>query len=152
MNFWQSKHMLLSLLFNLIHWRMCLYHQLWSSPPARFHAFFARVTLWHVFQPFPFPLPLCTAFLFYIRWPPSFQPRQRRANRGTLPLKQCYRLSIPPPTRSSAPLPSFLHIDYSHLGISTWTPCYALSQRVLTPLTSLWRTPRSLLFVVHTTT
>ena len=47
-----------------------------ASP--RFHAFFAGMTLWHVFQPFPFPLPLCTASLFYIPLPPSslsFQPR-----------------------------------------------------------------------------
>ena len=87
-------------------------------------SFSGCVTLWHVFQPFPFPLPLCTASLFYIPLL-STEERSRGSVRArSFPLKQCCRLSSEGTIACSFALPLpcryLLHIDYSHLGISTW--------------------------------
>ena len=114
----------------------------WEGARLRTTASMLSVLVWPCGMSFshsPFPLPLCTAFLFYIR-PPSFQPRER-----SVPFK-----AMLPPQHTALPLPfPSLLIDYSHLGISTRTPCYALSQCVFTPLTSLRRIQHSLLFLVH---
>ena len=92
-----------------------------SSSPSML-SFSGCVTLWHVFQPFPFPLPLCTASLFYIPLL-STEERSRGSVRArSFPLKQCCRLSSAPSlARSLFHCRCLLHIDYSHLGISTWS-------------------------------
>ena len=92
-------------------------------------------------SPFLSPfLPLCTASLFYIR-SPSFQ---RSAECGrSVPLKAM----LPPQhatARSSSPVPPSLHIDYSHLGISTWSRAFSVNALLLcTLLPSLSRIQHS---------
>ena len=93
-----------------------------SSSPSML-SFSGCVTLWHVFQPFPLsPLPLCTASLFYIPLLPTEERSRGSVRARSFPLKQCCRLSSAPSlVRSSSLCRCLLHIDYSHLGISTWS-------------------------------
>ena len=91
-----------------------------SSSPSML-SFSGCVTLWHVFQPFPFPLPLCTASLFYI---PLLSTEER--SRGSAFAFVPFKAMLPPQQQRTTARSLFLcrcllHIDYSHLGISTWS-------------------------------
>ena len=89
-----------------------------SSSPSML-SFSGCVTLWHVFQPFPFPPSIMHRFS--ILYSPPFnrgaQPRKR--SRSFVPFKAM----LPPQQRTIARslflCRCLLHIDYSHLGIST---------------------------------